>query len=159
MHLLQKLLEGLTKPLGTCHDRYRGLSRHMIRRTWSILLSYAILLLLKPSLEGSWFTIRTDHDAPRLILNMTGSTVRPGRWRLQMSESTFEVVQCAAIKHQAADALSHLSSSRLYESSLRVDLPVLTITKAQAKGGKRNGRKDFAKYPGEKSLDTVKPAL
>lgn len=62
-----------------------------------------------------------EHDA---------SERKTGRWRLRLSEFDFEALHQADVKHEAADALSLLPTTRMDESLLEDDVPVLTITKA-----------------------------
>ena len=44
------------------------------------------ILLLRPYLEGQRFTIRTDHDSLRWVLNFADAKGRLVRWRLRLSE-------------------------------------------------------------------------
>lgn len=66
--------------------------------------------MLRTYLEGRCFTIRTDHDALRWILNMADATGKLARFCQRLQELEFDVVHREGIKHQAADALSRLGT-------------------------------------------------
>lgn len=67
--------------------------------------------LLGKYLKGAKLTIGTDHEALSLILNMTDAKGPLTPWRLRLSVLDYDVVHCAQVKHQAADALSRLETS------------------------------------------------
>ena len=77
------------------------------------------ILLLRPYQEGQRFTVRTDHDFLRWVLNLADAKGRLARWLLRLSEYDFVVEHRAGIKHQAADGLSRLETTRLDNSTLR----------------------------------------
>lgn len=84
-------------------------------------------LLVHSNTEGIRFTIKTDHDSLMWILNLTQSTSRLARWNLQLSEFVFDVVYIDGIKHQAADALSHLLTIGKGKTPPEDDLMLLAI--------------------------------
>lgn len=71
--------------------------------------------------------MRTDHDAFGWILNMADETVELYRWLLRLQELSFDVVNRAGIKNQAADALSKLWITGEDQTELNDELPVLII--------------------------------
>lgn len=79
-------------------------------------------------LNGTGFNIRTDHDLYRWRLNLTGGTGRLSRWRLRMSELKFDVIYQTKIKHQAADGLSGLKTTRTDNSALEKEVPEKNVT-------------------------------
>ena len=85
------------------------------------------ILLLRPYLEGQRFTVRTDHDSLRWVLNLADAKGRLARWRLRLSEYDFVVEHRAGIKHQAADALSRLETTGLDTSTLRDEIPCYVV--------------------------------
>lgn len=87
-------------------------------------------------MEGARFTIRTDHDALRWILNMADATGKLARWRLRLSKYEFDVVHRAGIKHQSADALSRLTTSGNDDTTLDDGIPVMILEN----GGTSDGR-------------------
>lgn len=88
------------------------------------------MLLLRCYLEGSWFIVRTHHDALRWILNITDATKLP-RWRLRQSEFEFQIFYQTSIKHNASDAILCLSTTGMDETPLEDDVPTLMLTKGQ----------------------------
>lgn len=51
------------------------------------------------------FTIRTDIEPLKWIINLADATSKLVRWHLQLSQMEFDIVHLAEIKHQAAEAL------------------------------------------------------
>lgn len=86
------------------------------------------LLLLRLYLEGSLPTARTDHDALDWELNTTDCTVISARWRLRLFEFESDVVHHAGIKHQPADELLHLKTTRTNQTPIKNEIPVLCST-------------------------------
>lgn len=67
-------------------------------------------LLLRPYLQNYRFTIGTDHEALKWILNQVNFTGRLTSWCLSLSEFDYDVLHRAYIKHQTANALSQLAT-------------------------------------------------
>ena len=70
---------------------------------------------LRPYVEGTTFTVRTDHDALRWLMSLTKSSGRLTRWRLRMAEYDFTIQYRPGRVHQVPDALSRLVSPRVTE--------------------------------------------
>ena len=68
---------------------------------------------LRPYVEGTRFTVRTDHDALRWLMSLTESSGRLTRWRLRLAEYDFTIQYCPGRVHQVPDALSRLISPRV----------------------------------------------
>ena len=68
---------------------------------------------LRPYVEGTRFTVRTDHDALRWLMSLTDSSGRLTRWRLRLAEYDFTIQYCPGRVHQVPDALSRLISPRV----------------------------------------------
>ena len=124
--LLQEQEDQTVKPIGywsrsltDAERRYDTTQRECLAVVWAILL-------LRPYLEGTRFTIRTDHSALKWLLNLADSSGRLARWRLRLTEFEFDIVHRAGIKHQAADALSRLETTSTDETELRDEIPTLT---------------------------------
>lgn len=100
---------------------YYTTHRELFALTWAVLL-------LQANLEGSHFTIRTDHNAFEWLLNLTDWTGKLVRWRLRLSEFQFNVSHHAGTKHQAPDALLWLKTTGTDQMSIDDDTPVLCIT-------------------------------
>lgn len=82
-------------------------------------------------LEGSQFTIPTEHGAFRGILDMTDAIGKLESWHPRLSESYFEVVHLVGIKQQTADDISRLRTTGVDESPVEDDVLVFIITEAQ----------------------------
>ena len=106
--LLQQQDVDVWKPVGywsyTLTDTERDYSpteRECYAVVWAVTT-------LRPYLEGVRFTVRTDHDCLRWLMNLTESTGRLTRWRLRLSEFDFEIQYRPGRVHQVPDALSRL---------------------------------------------------
>ena len=64
-------------------------------------------------LYGSKFTIITDHSALKWLLNSSSETAnkRLERWKISLSEHTYDVVYRKGTKHSNADALSRINET------------------------------------------------
>jgi len=65
-----------------------------------------VVLTLRHFLEGSRFTVWTDHQALMWIYNTTDPSGRLMRWRLRLAEFDFDVVYKPGASHHAADFMS-----------------------------------------------------
>lgn len=83
------------------------------------------ILLLRPYLEGSQLTIRTDHDKLRSMLKMTKATGTLMRWCILLSELDFEVVHSGGIKYQASNALSPENEKTETEAKFGIVSPIM----------------------------------
>ncbi|CDF38259.1 unnamed protein product [Chondrus crispus] len=68
---------------------------------------------LRPYVEGTKFTVRTDHDALRCLMSLTESSGRLTRWRLRLAEYDFTIQYRPGRVHQLPDALSRLVSPKV----------------------------------------------
>lgn len=116
--LLQKHPDGATKPIGyfSClstnsEQLYHSMKRDCLIIVWSILF-------LRPYPKIRRFTIRFNKDALKWILKFAVSTERPARWRLFALEFAFDVIHSVGSKHQAANGLSRLFTTRKHASLL-----------------------------------------
>lgn len=109
--LQQKELDKMVKPIGywstSLTDAKRqygtiqkGMSHYRVHHT-----------SIKPTLEITSLTMRTDHDFVKWIKNLTDSSGRLASSCLRLSKYEFNVVNRAEIWHQAADALSRLHTT------------------------------------------------
>ena len=98
---------------------YTTTEKECLAIVWSILL-------LRPYLEGQRFTVRTDHDSLKWVLNLADAKGRLARWRLRLSEFDFDVEHRAGVKHQAADALSRMETTGLDTRPLGDEIPCFT---------------------------------
>ena len=63
---------------------------------------------LRPYVEGSHFTLRTDHNALRWMLTLNDPQGRLMRWRLRLMEYDYSIEYRPGRVHQVPDALSRL---------------------------------------------------
>lgn len=84
--------------------------------------------LLRPYLEVTCFTIQTDREALRCILNMSEATCKKVRWGLKISESEFDIIHRMGVKHLAADALSQMNGKGKSRTPLDDELTILAIS-------------------------------
>ena len=107
---------------------------------------------LRPYLEGVYFTVRTDHDLLRWILNLINSISRLARWRMLLSEFGYEVEYIPGPVNSVLDAMSRRLTPVEEQTLLDTDVPVfdvyqaytsscthariLVTTRAQAQAGK-----------------------
>lgn len=89
------------------------------------LVTVWAFLFLPLNLEGHRVTIRTDHDAQKLILYMTDSESRLSQCFYWFSEFDVKVVQSAGLKHLAADTLSWLDNRGKDTSIHEDDIPLV----------------------------------
>ena len=71
---------------------------------------------LRPYVEGTRFTVRTDHDALRWLMSLTKSSGRLTRCRLRLAEYDFTIQYRPGRVHQVPDALSRLISPRVSDN-------------------------------------------
>jgi len=122
--LLQEQLTGPDRPIGywsrsltSAEAAYDTTERECLAVVWAVTM-------LEPYLQGTRFTIRTDHEALRWILTMTDAKGKLERWRLRLSAFDYDVVHLPGVKHQAADALSRLETDT---NPIDDDLPLLVV--------------------------------
>ena len=73
--------------------------------------------------EGTRFTVRTDHEFVSWINRLTTAIGRLLRWRLRLAEFDFEVKYKRGTNHHLPDALSRVSTKRLNKKELDDDIP------------------------------------
>ena len=71
--------------------------------------------------------VRCDHRALLSVLTNMSPIARMSRWRLRLSECTYESRHTPGKDHKVADALSSLPREGLVPTPLDEDIPVLAI--------------------------------
>jgi len=85
------------------------------------------LTYLRAYLEGAEFFVRCDHRALLSVLANMSPNARIKRWRLRLSEYTYEIRHKPGKDHNVADALSRLPTEGLDSSPLDEDISVLAV--------------------------------
>ena len=106
--LLQEQEDNTWHPIGyfsrsltDAERNYSASERECLAVVWGVLM-------LRPYLLGTQFTVRTDYHALRWLLNLTDVSGRLARWRLHLAKNDFEVEYRPGMKHQLADGMSRL---------------------------------------------------
>jgi len=82
---------------------------------------------LRSYLEGAEFLVRCDHRALLSVLTNMSPNARINRWRLRLSEYTYEIRHKPGKDEKVADALSRLPTEGLDSAPLDEDIPVLAV--------------------------------
>jgi len=80
---------------------------------------------LRSYLEREEVLVRCDHRALLSVLTNMSPNARINRWRLPLSEYTYEILQKPGKDHKVSDALSRLRTEGLDSTPLDEDIPVL----------------------------------
>lgn len=85
------------------------------------------VLMVRPYLEGTRFTIRTDDYGLQWILNMSDATGKLARWRLRFSELEFDAVGRTIINPKATDGLYRMETSSYETVEMEDNLPTYVV--------------------------------
>lgn len=96
----------------------------------SIAIVWAVLLL-RPYLEGTRFTIRADHDSLNRILKLSDASGRLSRLRLRLPKLDFGDVRGAGAELQATDKFLRLRSDGEEKTHLNDNLSVYNVKNMQ----------------------------
>ena len=88
--------------------------------------------LLRPYIEGTRFTVRTDHAALKWMLHMNMAHGRLARSRHRLSEFDYVVQTRPGASHHAADTMSRISTPAVDEGSVQDAVPCLALPNASA---------------------------
>lgn len=124
---LQRQPDGPLEPIRYCSRSLTKAKRSYKRTELEWLAVVWALLLLHPYLEGSRFTVRTDHSALQWLPNLVHTSGKLARWRLRLSNWEFDVINQPGVKHQAADALLPIGIQGLEDSAIFENVPFLSI--------------------------------
>ena len=125
--LQQEQPEGKPRPVGfwsrslsQAECNYDTTNKACLAIVWAVLI-------LRPYLEGARFLIRTDHDALKWMMNLTGASGRLLRWRLRLLEFDFIVTHRPGVQHKVADAMSRLSTDGHDTTELDDEIPTINV--------------------------------
>ena len=161
--LLQEQDDGLPHPVGywsrsltQAERNYSTTERECLSVVWAVTS-------LRPYIENTKFTVRTDHDCLRWLMNLTESTGRLTRWRLRLSEFEFVIEYKPGKKNQVADALSRLIRPRGADEPIDDVVPVFVTTRqtflavTTRRGAKQRKPTTKAKSRKSKTKSATKP--
>ena len=126
--LLQEQPDGKPLPLGYWSRTLNAAERNYSTTEKECLAIVWAVTHLRPYLEGTEFTVRTDHHALRWVMNLSDAQGRLARWRLRLAEFTFKVEYHPGIAHHAADAMSRLPHQAIPSEPIEEDIPVCATT-------------------------------
>lgn len=87
------------------------------------------VLLLHPYLEEARFKTRKNYGALRGTTTIAEAISKLRRWRLRLSELNFNIFHRSGIKHQAANGLTRLKTTREVQTVLEDEVQDLTTLK------------------------------
>jgi len=89
-------------------------------------------LLLRPYVEGTRFTVSTDHAALKWVLHMDGAHGRLARWRLRLAKFDPVVQTRPGASHHAANTVSRTSIPAGDEGAIPDAVPCLAFPNSSA---------------------------
>ena len=92
--------------LNDSERNYNATERECFAVVWAVRT-------LRPYVQGTNFTVRTDHDTLRWLISLTESSGRLTRWRLRLAEYDFTIQYRLGRVCQVPNALSCLLSPRV----------------------------------------------
>ena len=123
--LLQEQPDGTRHPVGywsrtltAAEKNYSSTEKECLAIVWAVLH-------LRPYLEGTRFTIRTDHDALKWLMNLRDPRGRLARWALRLQEFDYEVQYKPGSSHALADGPSRLLTDGIDRSHFDDEIPCL----------------------------------
>ena len=102
---------------------YSATEKEFLGHVWAVLH-------LHHCVEGSRFTVRTDHECLSWIYRLKTSIGRVLRWRLHLAEFDFEVKYKKVANHHLPDALSRIPTTGLDQKELDDDIPCFLLAQA-----------------------------
>lgn len=130
--LLQKQKHETTQPIGywshalnDTEKTYDATQREFLDIVWSVLV-------IRPFLDETRFSIWAGHDSFKRVLNFSNSSRQLALWHLCLSEYNLNVIYKADIKHQATDFSSRSQTTTENQTYLVDDVPVLAIDERES---------------------------
>ncbi len=107
-----------SRSLIPAEQNYSAAERECLSVVWAIRA-------LRPYVEGTSFTVRTDHNSLNWLMSHQDPSGRLARWRLLLSEFEYVIDYRLARVHQVPDALSRIPTTGLDQMEYEDDLPCL----------------------------------
>jgi len=140
--LLQSQEDDMLHPVGYWSRTMTDAQRNYTTTEKECLAVFWAITLLRPYLERTRFTIRTDHNSLTWILSITPSEGRLARWRLRLAEFDFDVQYRPGVKNLVPDALSRIETTGTDDRPLDEEIPTFLITSEEA-----DNRPEMDMYP------------
>jgi len=102
---------------------YSATEKECLGLVWAVLH-------LRHYVEGSRFTVRTDHECLSWIYRLSTATGRLLRWRLRLAKFDFEVKYKKGANHDLPDALSRIPTTGLDQEELDDAIPCFLLSQA-----------------------------
>jgi len=115
----------LSRSLNAAERNYSTSERECLAVVWASLL-------LRPYIEGTRFTVRTDHAALKWMLHISGAHGRLARWRLRLAEFDYVVQTRPGASHHAADTMSRISTPAVDDGVIPDAVPCLAPPNSSA---------------------------
>jgi len=125
--LLQQQEDGILHPVGYWSRTMTDAQKNYTTTEKECLAVFWAITLLRPYLEGTRFTIRTDHNALTWILSITPSEGRLARWRLRLAEFDFDIQYRPGVKNLVPDSLSRIETTGVDTCVLDEEIPTFTV--------------------------------
>ena len=125
--LQQEDEKGIWHPLGYWSRQLNSAERNYSATEKEALAIVWAVTHLRPYVERTHFTVRTDHSSLQWLLNISGDNSRLVRWRLRLSEFSFDIQYKPGCTNQVADALSTIESGGTDKEDLDLEVPCLPV--------------------------------
>jgi len=130
--LLQQQPDQSTRPVGYWSRSLNAAERNYSTTERECLAVVWVSLLLRPYIEGTRFTVRTDHAALKWMLHMDGAHGRLAWWRLRLAEFDYVVQTRPGASHHAADKMSRISAPAVDDGAIPDAVPCLALPNSSA---------------------------
>jgi len=130
--LLQQQPDQSTQPVGYWSRSLNAAERNYSTTERECLAVVWASLLLRPYIEGTRFTVHTDHAALKWMLHMDGAQGGLARWRLRLAEFDYVVQTRPGASHHAEDTMSRISTPAVDAGALPDAGPCLALPNSSA---------------------------
>jgi len=130
--MLQEQPDQSTRPVGYWSRSLNSAERNNSTTERECLAVVWASLLLRPYIEGTRFTVRTDHAALKWMLHMDGDHGRLARWRLRLAALDYVVQTRPGASHHAADTMSRISTPAVDDGAIPDAVPCLALPNSSA---------------------------
>jgi len=130
--LLQEQPDQSTRPVGYWSRSLNAAERNYSTTERECLAVVWASLVLRPYIEGTRFTVRTDHAALKWMLHMDGAYGRLARWRLRLAEFDYWVQTRPGASRHAADTMSRISTPAVDDGAIPDAVPCLVLPNSSA---------------------------